>query len=361
MGADLELYRKSLKARCQPIHGHGFPSCSAELDRLAAYSSDRDGVQDVYGEGALIEGFEKKLRTLFGHEAARFLPSGTMAQGIAMRIWCGPGGRFGMHPTCHLELHEERGYSHLFGLQASLLGPPERALLPEDLVAAAEPLGALIVELPTRENGGCLPCFEELEELCALGRGRGIKMHLDGARVWEAQAALDVPFVALGALFDSIYVSFYKGIGALSGAMLLGPQTFIDQARLWQRRQGGNLFTLWPNVVSAASRFDEQLERFPAYRQRARSLGEALRNLPGLNILPEDPRTNMMHVLLDLNPELALPARDRVAEESGLWLFSGLRKTNTPNHSRFELYVGEAAMRVPDADIVAGFREVLNA
>ena len=125
-------------------------------------------------------GPQAELAELMGVEAARFLPSGTMAQGIAMRIWCGAGGHFAMHPTCHVELHEERGYSHLFGLRATLLGESRQPMLAADVAAAPDPLAAIIVELPTRENGGQLPDWDDLERLAQLARERGARLHLDG-------------------------------------------------------------------------------------------------------------------------------------------------------------------------------------
>lgn len=347
--------RAELRKNSRPIHGGGPGGATAELERVARWCAEHGVEQDVYGAGALIEDFERRVADLMGLEAARFLPSGTMAQGIAMRIWCGPSGHFGMHPTSHLELHEERGYAHLFGLRATLLGPSRRPLLVEDLAACADPLDALLIELPTRENGGQLPSWEQLTELCALARERGMALHLDGARLWEAQAGYGRPFSELCALFDSVYVSFYKGIGALSGAMLLGSAELIAEAKLWQRRMGGNLYTLLPNVASAASRLDEQLQRFPVYLERARALAARLTTQPGVEILPDPPHVNMMHIHLDLAPEAALVARDRVAQETGLWLFGNAAATALPGRSRFELYVGEAALTVGDDEVAAAF------
>ena len=356
MNDELSTRRAQLRKRSRTIHGHGAPDATAELARVAEWCVANDVENDVYGTGELIEGFERKVAALFEMEAARFLPSGTMAQGIAMRVYCGAGGHFGMHPTSHLELHEQRGYSHLFGLDATLVGPSHRVMLAEDLATVREPLSALIVELPTRENGGQLPTWEQLVELCASARERDVRVHLDGARVWEAQAAYERPFGEIAALFDSVYVSFYKGIGALSGAMLLGPRAFIDEAQIWQRRMGGNLYVLLPNVASAASRFDGQLARFPAYLERARSLAAALTGVPGVHLLPDPPHVNMMHLWLDLAPADAMHARDRVAEETGLWLFGGARPRSLPTQSFFELTIGEAAMSVDDNEIADAFR-----
>ncbi len=360
MDKELRQRRKALMAQCQPLLGHGIPDPAAELARVAQWCQDQQVEADVYGDGEFMQSFETKLATLFGHESALFMPSGTMTQGIAMRIACGQSGHFGMHPSSHLELHEQRSYSHLFGLRATLVGAFESAMGPSHLKAVAEPLNALLMELPTRENGGQLPDWEDLRELCSDARERGMHLHLDGARVWQAQAAYDKSFAEIGALFDSIYVSFYKGIGALPGAMLIGGQAFIDQAEVWQRRMGGNLYHLLPNVASAASRLDEKLERFGEYRRHAIELAAALSPIGGLTLLPDPPHTSMMHVLLNLDPNDARTARDRVADETGLWLFGGVRGIDVPGRCRLELTVGEATLKVPVDTAAAAFRNLLR-
>ena len=353
-------YRDELRGRSRPIHADGPPRPAQELAQVAAWCEENDVKQDAYGTGELIESFEATVRELLGMEAARFMPTGKVAQAAAMRVWCGAAGHFGMHPTCHLELHEERGYSHLLGLRATLVGPGRREMLAQDLAAVAEPLDALIVELPTRENGGRLPSWEELCELCELARSRGTRLHLDGARLWEAQAAYDRPFPEITALFDSVYVSFYKGIRALSGAMLLGPRSFIDESALWQQRMGGTIYSVLPYVASAAMRLSERLPRFPLYRERALALGECLSAVEGLRVLPDPPQVNMMHLLLDLGPEEAVAARDRVAEETGLWLFGSTRALQVPGRSRFELYVGERALEVEPEEVARAFELLLG-
>src|SRR5437773_5210355 len=116
---------------------------------------------------------------------------------------------------------------------------------------------------------------------------------MDGARLWEAREYFAPKSLAdLCAPFDSVYVSFYKGIGALAGAMLLGPQDFIAEARVWRRRQGGTLVQLHPFVASAAMRFDSQLAKMPAYRARALALGQALAAIDGLIIDPQTLQVN---------------------------------------------------------------------
>lgn len=354
--------RDELRATSRPIHGHGRCEAAELLARTAEWCRANRVELDVYGSGEMIEAFEARIAALCGFEAARFMPSGTMAQQIALRVWSERAGHrhVGMHPTSHLELHEQRGYHHLHRLAATLVGPADRPLLAEHLAAVPERLAALLIELPIREAGGQLPSIEELEALKAAAAERGWPLHLDGARLWECAAGYGRSHAEICSGFASAYVSFYKGIGALPGSMLLGSADFIAEAVVWQRRCGGNLFTLTPNAASAAMLFDERIARMPAYVSRAREIAAALGPVGGVALLPDPPHVNMVHVFCALDPGAALDARDRVAAEHGLWLFERARPADAPGHCRFELYVGEAAMAVEDGELAAAFASLLG-
>lgn len=355
--AELRAARTALRAGCRRVHGQLRATPAELLEETAAWCRERDVEFDVYGEGALIEDFERDVAARLGFEAARFMPSGSMAQPIALRIWCEEARckHFGMHPSAHVELHEERGYAHLHGLRATLVGPAQSPLLAEHLAAVPERLAALLVELPIREAGGQLPSWEQLEQLKTTAAERGVRLHLDGARLWECAPAYDRALAEITRGFDSAYVSFYKGIGALPGAMLLGAREFIEQAKLWQRRQGGNLYTLTLAAATAAMRFEQQLARMPRWHERARSLGRTLAQQPGVRVLPDPPQTNLFHVFLDLDPEAALEARDRVAREHGLWLFEYAGLTERPATCRFEYTIADALLDISDDEIARGF------
>ena len=358
----LKERRAELRRAARRLHGDGRDRPHELLEAAAAWCREHDVEWDHYGSGAILADFEAKVASMLGFEAARFMPSGTMAQQIALRIHADHARlpHVGMHPTSHLELHEERGYAHLHGLRVSLVGPSQSPLLAEHLEDFAEPLAALLVELPIREAGGQLPTWDELEALKAAAQTRSLPLHLDGARLWECGPAYDRPLSEITRGFASCYVSFYKGIGALPGSMLLGTRAFIDEAALWQRRHGGNLYTLAPNVATAAMRLDERLERMPLWLERARSMAEALNGIEGVSTLPERPHTNLFHLFLDIDSTQALGARDEVAAECGIWLFESIDAADRPGTSRFELYVGEAALELSDEDVRAAFERLVN-
>ncbi len=345
--------------KCLPGHRRVRPA--AALEALAGWCRERDVDFECYGRGALAEDFEKRVAELLGFPAARFMPSGTMAQGIALRVWCDRVGRrhFGMHPSSHLELHEERGYQHLWDLEATLVGPFERPLLAEHLAALAEPISALLTELPIREAGGQLPTWEQLEELKSAARARGVKLHCDGARIWETAPYYNRSYAEITRGFDSVYVSFYKGIGGFAGAMLLGPEDFIAESRVWQRRVGGNLFTMGPIIASAAKELESRLALMPRYCQRAVDIVAALADIEGLRFLPARPQVNMVHIFLPFSAAIAHAARDRLVEEQGLILFGGARDAGVPGIARAELSFGDASLEWSDAEVRQAFVALL--
>jgi len=327
------------------------------LHDLATFC-ENDGIDtfDVYGDfsssktsssshseeeaSSYLRAFESEIATTFGKQDAVFMPSGVMAQSIALLIHASSssssqissslskknnnnsagnsnGNRnneeqskrktFACHRTSHLLLHENEGYADLLHMDAVILPleeptpiggivggtyatPPMRfhdvqalfsSRMPDAEAGATTPttrtkkpqqqqhherLSCLMLELPHRELGGKLTPYEEVVAMSRLCRTHGVAFHCDGARIFEAAAGYtilsnkkknnndgggDISVQEIAQQFDSIYISCYKGLGGLSGAMLLGDVQFCNEARIWLRRFGGNLYTLLPYVVAA--------------------------------------------------------------------------------------------------------------
>src|SRR5258706_4527408 len=230
-----ERDRMALFARCERARsGHGRLSMRDELAALAAEAGAEEE-RDVYGAGKLIEDFEHEISGMLSKPAAVFMPSGTMAQQIALRLWSERRGSatVAFHPTCHLDLHEERAYHALHGLRARLVGDARALITRADLSAIHEPVAALLLELPQREIGGLLPPWEELAAQAEWAHAHGVALHMDGARLWESAPFYERSYAEVAALFDSVYLSFYKGIGGIAGAALAGPADFIAEVRVW--------------------------------------------------------------------------------------------------------------------------------
>jgi threonine aldolase len=339
---------------------HGSPGPRGSLLEVAE-ATDEDERWDRYGSGERIERIERRVAELLGKEAAVFMPSGTMAQPIALRIWCERRGirTIAFHPTCHLELHEEKGYERLHGLHGTLVGDPNRLITVEDLEALREPVAALLLELPQREIGGLLPSWDDLGGQVAWARERKVALHMDGARLWEAQPFYERPHAEIAALFDSVYVSFYKGLGGIAGAALAGDAALIAEARVWQRRQGGNLVTLHPFVVAAELALDGRLERMPVHAAHARVLAAALAEVDGLEVVPSPPQTPLFHILLRGDRERLADAALEIAEERKVFLFADPSSTTSPSWQRHEMMVGEVTLALEPAEVAGLYAEVL--
>lgn len=340
---------------------HYFRKPQQVLSELAT-SMSPDEALDTYGQGETINRFEAEIADLLGKEAAVFMPSGTMCQQIALRIWSDRRNckNVAFHPTCHLEIHEQKGYERLHGLHGVLVGSPYQMITLKDLEAVADPLGALLLELPQREIGGQLPGWDELNEQVAWARKRGIPLHLDGARLWECKPFYGRSYTEIAGLFDTVYVSFYKVLDGIAGAILAGSADVIAEARLWQRRHGGNLVHLYPYVLSAQQGMAKHLGRMEEYCAKAREVAATLSSFQQIEVKPNPPQTNMMHVAIRGDKEKLLAASLAVAEKHKVRLFNRLGSTSLPGYYSFELTVGEATLDLKREEIEALFQEVFE-
>jgi threonine aldolase len=344
---DAEVAR--LRASCTRALTHHPPhSLRATLAELAGETAP-DLPFDVYGQAEWLSEFEARVAAELGKEAAVFLPSGTMAQLIALRIWCDRAQvrTIAFHPTSHLEIHESRSYAMLHGLHALLIGAPGRLMTAADVRAIADPLGAVLVELPQREIGAQLLEWDDLVELCTAARENGAKLHLDGARLWEAAPYYARSHAEVASLFDSVYVSFYKGLGAMAGAMLAGDAEFIALARTWQHRHGGRLVSIAPLALSARRGFERNLPKMRAYYERAVAIAATLEALSGVDIVPNPPQTNTFHLYLRGDKETLEARAHAYALERGTFVFARLGATPNPALQKWEFVAADATIELP--------------
>lgn len=215
-------------------------------ERLAALTSgagavtDLDRPADIYGDGVVAE-LEERIAGLLGMEAAAFFPTGTMAQQVALRCWAGRTGdaTVALHPLAHPEVHERGALGAVSGLRTVHPAHGPRLPTAQEIRDFDEPFGTLMLELPLRDAGFVLPTWEELEAVVAAARERDAVVHIDGARLWECAPHFGRELPEIAALADSVYVSFYKTLGGISGAALAGPASLIEEARTWRHRYGG--------------------------------------------------------------------------------------------------------------------------
>jgi threonine aldolase len=314
---------------------------------------------DRYGGGGVVAELEEEIAALLGKPAAVFLPSGTMAQQAVLRVHADRRARhdFVAHPACHLEWGEGHGYRHLHGLAFRPAGEIRQPLTVAHLEALdpASPPAALLLELPQRDLGGHLPEWEQLEAQVTWARRGQAAVHLDGARLWESTPYYRRSPAEIAALFDTVYVSFYKGLGALSGCCLAGPESDVAEVREWRLRSGGTLFALWPYAASALTCLRRRLPRMTDYFDHARAIARALaaEPVPGVEVLPEEPRSPMMHLVIQTTAPALSDAVLRLARQQHIWAFGGWFTTDSPRAQRIELSVGDATMALSPTEVRA--------
>jgi threonine aldolase len=300
---------------------------------------------DLYGTGGDLADVERDVASLLGKPAAVFMPSGTMAQQCALRVWADRSGRrrVAVHGLSHLVVHEENAIEELHDIRLEQLSAERGRLTVEYITTAPGPYAALCVELPLRDAGYLLPSWEELVDLCTAARDRGIGVHLDGARLWESRPFYERSLAEIADLADTVYVSFYKGLGAIAGAALAGPQDVVDTARHWQHRHGGTLYSLFPYAVAAREALD-RVGDFQAYAVRARELATALAAVPGVRVHPEPPHTNAFRLYADVDAAALTESALTHAERAREWVIGRVTPAEVPGWSMSEFTVGPATM-----------------
>ena len=339
----------ALRGRCdRTLGGHG----PIRADDLLA-SIPPDTAVDRYGDGGVVAELEAEVAGLLGMPAALYLPSGTMAQQAVLRVHADRRGRRTVlfHPACHVDNHEGQALERLHGLIGRPVGDRRELLTLADLERVAEPPAALVVELPQRDLGGQQPSWPDLQGQLAWARSRGAAVHLDGARLWESSAGYGRTPAEVAGLFDTAYVSFYKGVGALAGCCLAGPADIVGEVAEWRQRLGGALFGLWPGAASALTLLRRRLPLMPAYLQHARAIAAALADLPGVAVVPDPPQTPMLHLLLRTSADAFTSAARALIEQEGLWTWPASSPTDDPAVRVVELSVGDATLAMSPAQV----------
>ena len=337
----------NFKKQCAyQLFGHPYRSLKQRLESIVPLAVQySEG--DVYGTGDLINGFEQQVAELLGKPSALFMPSGTMAQLVAMRIWCAEKtiDTIAFHPSCHLQIHEQNSYKALHGLEAILIGDKDRVITLDDLTSINPNVAALIIELPAREIGGQLPTWDELTAISQWAKENNIALHLDGARLWSCESYYKKSYSEITALFDSVYVSFYKDLDGIAGSILLGATAFIDEARTWNRRAGGNLYSQFPYVLAAKEGLDTHVNKMKAYVEKASSIAGYFNQENEFETIPAAPPSNLFHVIIQQSASELMPKVKRWSEDNSLMLFP-LPRNQGEDFCRFEILIGENAMKL---------------
>ncbi|HET8789510.1 MAG TPA: GntG family PLP-dependent aldolase [Actinomycetes bacterium] len=268
--------------------------------------ADAEVGDDVWGEDPTIDRLEAAVAERLGHEAALYVPSGTMGNQICLRLAAPPGTEVLANEDNHILWYESAAAPVLSGVQLHPV-PGPRGMLE---VAAARarvrterygvPTSAIAVENTHNRAGGAVQPLEVLEGLRALADEAGLHLHCDGARIWNASVASGVPLERYGALFDSLSVCFSKGLGAPVGSAVVGPSDLVGRAREVRHLYGGAMRQAGVLAAAALVALEQNLDRLADDHANARALAETVAAAVPGSVDPGAVDTNM--VLLDSGP-----------------------------------------------------------
>lgn len=271
---------------------------------------------DVFGDDPTVHALEEAIARRLGKERALFVPSGTMANQLALRASTRPGDEIVAHARSHIYNYESGAPAVLSGLTVRAIDSPD-GNLPDGAVRASLHLSADPHLAPTRliamENthnacGGVPLTARAMEPVVAVAREHSLALHLDGARLFNAAVALGEPVDALAAGFDTVSVCFSKGLGAPVGSALAGPSDVIQSAHRFRKMFGGGMRQAGYLCAAALYALDYHVERLALDHARAREFARRLARAPGIVLDAEAVRTNIVYFELEAHHRLA--ARD---------------------------------------------------
>ena len=276
--------------------------------------AEADVGDDVYGDDPTVNRLEELAAEMLGKEAALFVPSGTMGNLIALLVHCQRGHEVIVGNRSHIYLNEAGGMSALGGIQpCPVENQPDGMLAIDDILASirTEDVHHPITRLICLENtqnicGGVPLTIEYTRQVGDLARQNGLSLHIDGARIFNAAAAQNVPVEELVEPADSVMFCLSKGLAAPIGSMLVGSSEFMKRARHIRKMLGGGMRQV--GVVAAAGiiSLEKMTRRLSEDHARARKLADGLRQIKGLVVDPQSPHTNMVY--LNLSEEVSMSA-----------------------------------------------------
>ena len=273
-------------------------------ERMRKAMSDAEVGDDLFGEDPTVNRLQEKAAELLGKEAALFVPSGTMGNTIAMKLVASEGRQVLLEEKCHILLYEGGNLARIAAAMAqplpSLRGeiPLERLreALPSSLKTPLLPVCAVALETTHNYWGGHPLSQGYIEEVGRFARESRLHLHMDGARLFNAAAALGKDPLLYAAPCDSLMVCLSKGLAAPVGSLLLGNRAFIQEARKVRRWLGGGMRQVGVLAAAGIVALDEMRGRLVEDHRRARRLAEKVRNLPDLRVNPEETETNFVMV-----------------------------------------------------------------
>ena len=298
-------------------------------DEMRRAMAEAEVGDDDYGEDPTMNRLQERAAALLGKEAAMFTTSGTMSNLIATLTHCQKGDEVIMGDQAHMFWYESAGGAALAGAQPRLVPNDSQGRIdPVDVEAAIRPRNTnrgpttTLVCLENTHNrcGGSVLTPQDIANVAEVAHAGGASVHLDGARIFNAAVALEVPAEALVRDVDDVTFCFSKGLSGPVGSMLCGSREFIDDARRWRKMLGGGMRQAGVLAAAALVALDTMIDRLADDHVNARRLANGLAKIDGLKLDPETVHTNI--VIFQVDPSLAtaqelIGALDREGVKAG--------------------------------------------
>ena len=257
---------------------------------------------DVFGEDPTVNELQERVAEILGKEAALFLVSGTMGNQLAIKAQTQPGDEVIIEATSHAMNFEGGAGAVLSGVQ--FFGIPgyrgifdavqvEAAIRPDDVHFPVTRL--VVIENTHNRGGGTVFPLSKIREVRQLASARGLRMHMDGARLWNACIASGITPAEYAAPFDSISVCLSKGLGCPVGSLIAGSKEFIKRAHRFRKMLGGGMRQAGVLAAAGIYALDHHLQRLDEDHRKAKRLAQGLANIKNIIINPKEVETNILY------------------------------------------------------------------
>ncbi len=270
-------------------------------EKMRAAMASAEVGDDVYGEDPTVNRLEQRAAEVFGKEAALFVPTGTMGNTIAIKMHTRHGEEVICEARSHLIDWELSMMAWFSGCLARTVAADRGILTWKQIAAALRPKGphnapTTLISLENSHNmwGGSTYPLETLDEICAEAHARRLRVHIDGARIFNASVAVGVPVSRLARNADSVMFCLSKGLGAPVGSMVVGTAEAIEEGRLYRKRLGGGMRQAGVLAAAGLIALEESPARLHRDHENARFLAQRLAELPGIHVNPAFVETNII-------------------------------------------------------------------
>jgi threonine aldolase len=302
---------------------------------------------DVWGDDPTVNALQERCATLFGKEAACFVPSGTMANQLAIRAQTQPGDEIILHQESHIVRYEAGGAAALSGCSFATTSGARGFFTSNDVRRLIRDEDAhfghsrlLSLENTHNRGGGSIWPLEQLTDVCETAHSFGLSTHLDGARIWHAIVASGVDAKTWATPFDTISACFSKGLGCPAGSIVIGSKDIIHKVHRFRKQFGGTMRQTGLLAGAANYALDHHLDRLEEDHQLAKYLAEGLNAINGVSCNIENTETNL--IFFDIDPQVGDgPAVCRQLSENGV-----LSEALDPQRIRFVTHLGVSKIQI---------------